>query len=115
MGSTVLIVEDEPLVAMDLESEFEDEGYSIAGQVSTVTDALSAIDTLTFDVALLDGNLFGESSQPVAEKLEKNKIPFVVVTGYSSGQIGDWLRNVPRVSKPFDRTELMSVVAKLLA
>lgn len=114
MSASILVVEDEPLIAMDIESELTEAGFSVVGTVGTVQDALSAIDTLTIDAVVLDGNLFGESSAPVAEKLKQDKIPYVVVTGYSLGQVGHWIKEAPRISKPFDKADLIAELGKLL-
>lgn len=114
MSAKILIVEDEPLIALGLEQDLEDDGFEVAGIAETVEKAIRLVEAGGFDAAILDGNLFEKSSRPVAELLIANSIPYVVVTGYSSGQIGDWIKDAPRLSKPYDKNELIAEVRKLL-
>jgi len=83
LGSrSILVVEDEPLIAMMLEDFLESLGHKVAGTAETVADALRRIETGGFDVAIVDVHLKGgEHVWPVADRLVANNIPFVLATG----------------------------------
>lgn len=102
----VLIVEDEILVAMLLEDMLKDLGYAVVGMASRVEAALSLIASTELDLAILDINLAGQKSFPVAEVLEKKNIPFIFATGY--GQQGLEGKYVSRtvLTKPFRSRDL---------
>lgn len=114
-GHRVLIVEDEMIVGMELESVLERQGCTVLGPVPTVARALEALDHAQPDAALLDLNLQGQSARPVAAALSAQGVPFVVVTGYSTAQSREpELRTAPRVDKPVNYVELVRVLAQLL-
>jgi CheY-like chemotaxis protein len=81
-GFGVLIVEDEALVAMLLEDLLHELGCHVVEIASRVETALTSILVRIFDVAILDVNLKGETSYPVADVLELRKLPFLFATGY---------------------------------
>jgi CheY-like chemotaxis protein len=79
---SVLIVEDEPLIAMMLEDFLESLGYEVAATVETVAEALARIEEGGFDVAIVDVHLKnGEHVWPVCDRLSAAGIPFVLATG----------------------------------
>ncbi len=79
---SVLIVEDEPLIAMMLEDFLESIGHAIAGTVDSVSEALARIDEGGFDIVILDLHLKGgEEAWVVADRLTDANIPFVLATG----------------------------------
>ncbi len=79
---TILIVEDDPFIAMDMEYAFEQAGYTVVGPVDDVASALDALTNNDVNFACLDYNLGNETSVPVAEILGEKNIPFVFATGY---------------------------------
>src|ERR1700730_15970878 len=81
-GLGVLIVEDEAMVAMLLEDLLHELGCHVVEIASRVETALTSILVRIFDVAILDVNLKGETSYPVADVLELRKLPFLFATGY---------------------------------
>src|SRR5574341_760011 len=83
-GQRILIVEDEWLVAIELQALLEQQGGVVLGPVNTVARALRLLDHERPDVALLDLNLNGQRSTPVASALSVQGVPFVVVTGYGA-------------------------------
>jgi CheY-like chemotaxis protein len=108
----ILIVEDEPLIAMMLEDFLEVLDQSVAGSVDSVATALGRIDGGGIDAAILDVNLRGgEKSTPVAEALDAAGIPFVFATGGSDDSVDQRFRDRPVLQKPFT----MDGVAKALA
>lgn len=111
----ILIVEDEPLVSMQLQSDLEDLGHSCLSAAS-VAAACALVKSRSFDVALLDFNLGGETSSEVADKLAELGIPFALATGYTDDTIMPGrLRERPRLSKPFLAEDLDRVLAQLVA
>ena len=109
---SVLIVEDEALVAMLLEDLVQEFGYD-AHAYGTGDDALAALDTLPFDVAILDVNLGTSLSYPVADALAARGIPFAFATGYGSGGVDPKYRGVTVLRKPIERGSLKTVIERL--
>lgn len=114
MAAKVLVVEDEALIALGLSSDLEDTEFEIVAEASTVAQAMGCIGSTPIDLVLLDANLRGESTQPVARQLTDAAIPFIVLTGYSSEQLGDWNVEGPRLNKPYIANELLSLMRSLL-
>ena len=96
---TILAVEDEALIAMELEDLLQDFGYRVAGPASTVSAALALLQGCHPDAAVVDANLAGESAWPIVEALEKAGIPMVVASGYELSEL-PFAFNGPLVSKP---------------
>lgn len=82
----ILVVEDEPMVAMSIEMLLECEGFESAGVAATVEEALKLVAAGGYDAAILDANLGGVFSGPVAEALQKAGAPFLVLSGYDAEQ-----------------------------
>lgn len=102
MTMRVLLVEDEPLIAMMLEDFLDALDQKLAGTADSVAAALPLIDEGGIDAAILDVNLRGgEKSFPIADALAAKDIPFVFATGGSGDEIADAHRDRPRLSKPF--------------
>ncbi|MGC9449781.1 response regulator [Cereibacter johrii] len=101
-GLLVLIVEDEFLIAFDLQSMLEDVGCTVLGPVGTVDAALRILGETRPDVVSLDLNLRGQSSIPVAEKLRALEIPFIVTSAYRTFDFpgGEILTGVTVIGKP---------------
>jgi CheY-like chemotaxis protein len=100
----ILIVEDESLVAMLLETILEDMGCVTVGPISNIEDALALLsgdEAGTLDGALLDVNVAGREVFPVAEVLKARGVPFVFSTGYGQGGLPDEWRNQATIQKPF--------------
>ncbi|MER8442894.1 response regulator [Mesorhizobium sp. M1066] len=105
-GLRVLVVEDESLVAMLIEDVLADLGCALAGMASRVDDAMDKVATLEFDAVILDVNLDGADTYPVADALTERSIPFIFATGYGAGGIPQSFRNVPVLGKPFEQGDL---------
>jgi len=111
-GLHVLVVEDAFLVALDLSGQLEDSGCDVIGPAASVKQALEQIDGVALDGAILDVNLAGERSFPIAELLAARGIPFLFLTGYDSSTVlPEEFQGVPRLSKPVDTKVLMEAVA----
>lgn len=111
---SVLLVEDEPLIAYEIESLLTDEGFTIVGMASTLEDALRiAVDT-DAGAALLDVNIEGRSIAPVTDILKRRGIPFALVTGYGRADLPPEMGDATLVSKPIAGEDLLRIVRRLV-
>jgi CheY-like chemotaxis protein len=112
-GARILVVEDEYYIADDLRRILASAGAEVVGPVSTVSKAVEVIERGEFDCAVLDLNLHGSSAVPVADRLLAAGKSFAIATGYAISALPEWLRNVPRIEKPFDPPALLQLVRQL--
>src|SRR5262245_2929232 len=106
-GRRILVVEDEMVVAMMLEDMLADLGCEVVGVANRVAKALAMIeDGMVFDAAVLDINLHGEKSFPLAAALAARGRPFVFSTGYGQRGVPDEFRRVPLVEKPYSQADV---------
>ena len=110
----VLVVEDEPFIALDLVATLVDAGFAVAGPVGTVPAALDELRAQRPDAAIIDVNLNGKASTPVAAALQAARVPFVVVTAYSSAANFPEFRDSLVLFKPVPPHTLLKVVRMLL-
>jgi len=109
MRSGLLIVEDDPIIAVDLSERLADAGYTVAGVATTLAEGLRLCDACA--LALLDANLgFGETSEPIAERMRAAGAPFLVLTGYAQGQLPQTLAEAPLFGKPVDFRALIDAL-----
>lgn len=114
-GKSVLVVEDETLVSLDMARMLESSGARVVGPAASVTEALFAIEENAPDAALLDINLQGEMILPVADLLSHRKVPFAFATGYDRELVlPERLRGRPTIRKPFSEIEILDAVSDLL-
>ena len=109
----VLLVEDEVLICMLIETILVDAGYEVV-TANSVREALDALAQGRPDAAVLDLNLRGEKVYPAAEKLIAMGTPFVFATG-GGGRDIEGYPGRPWVAKPFQEHELLAAIEKLLA
>jgi two-component SAPR family response regulator len=114
-GKRVLVIEDEAMVTMFLLDTLADIGCEIAGSASRFDDAMEKARSLPFDVAILDLNLDGRQTIPIAEAMAGSGVPFVFATGYGATSLPPSLRHIPVVAKPFQQHELERALLKALA
>ena len=112
MKKGVLIVEDDPMIALDLEMAFEDAGFTVLSPAHDVMTAMEILRDQTVGCACLDFNLGSETSVPIAEALQNAGIPFVVSTGMAE-RARDALHSIPCpiVSKPTNPAALIGALA----
>src|ERR1700691_4611087 len=110
----ILLVEDEIFVVWLLEDMLADLGCTVIGPASSVNQALAMIDTEVIDAVVLDVNLNGQVSYPIADALAARGVPFVFSTGYDKDTLLDGYRTFSVLQKPFHRSELSNTLAKLL-
>jgi DNA-binding NarL/FixJ family response regulator len=99
-GKRVLVVEHEFLIALNLTSELAARGAIVIGPAGNVDSALKAIENTNLDGAILNGELRGKPSFPVADALADRHIPFVFATGYEACEMPTRHANVPHFEKP---------------
>ena len=98
---SILIVEDEPLIAMMLEDFLLSLGHEVRATCDSVGEALQAVEDAGFDIAILDVNLKGESVWPVAAELRSRQIPFVLASGGHVDPPPAEFSQVPMIEKPY--------------
>jgi DNA-binding NtrC family response regulator len=111
VGKRVLLVEDEFLIAAMVQDMLADLGAVVVGPAHRLADARSLAEESDLDIAIIDVNLGGERSDPIAEILAARGIPFILATGY-----GDAMK-APRVhvlDKPFTMDKLATFLARAL-
>ena len=108
-----IIVEDELLISIALEETARRLGHVIIGCEGTLAAAMELVSTASFDFAIIDCNLHGESVEPLASRLVQRGIPFLITTGYE--ELSPTLKCHPVVRKPYTEDELeqgIELVAK---
>jgi PAS domain S-box-containing protein len=113
-GKRVLIVEDEPLLSMDMEASLMGAGCVVRGPAGTLEMAKQMIAGMDYDAALLDANLAGQSVEELAAALTQQNIPFAFVTGYGREALPQGFQDAIVLGKPFSKIDLRSVVQALL-
>jgi CheY-like chemotaxis protein len=111
----ILIVEDEMLVAMNIEDMLLELGHEVAGIAGRIGPALSLAREGSFDAAMLDVNLAGDTSFPVADILVERGIPFLFATGYGIDGILPEYRSRPVLQKPFRAADLARAIEEVAA
>jgi CheY-like chemotaxis protein len=114
-GLRILVVEDEMLVAMNIEDMLLELGHEVAGLASRLGPALALARESRFDAAMLDVNLAGEPSFPVADLLIERGIPFLFATGYGRQGIDERYRGLPMLQKPFRAEDLGRALTGIVA
>ncbi|WP_159719055.1 PAS domain S-box protein, partial [Geminicoccus flavidas] len=114
VGASILIIEDEPLIALDLQDGLETAGMRVVGIATNVEEAEELIETATCDATLLDGNLHGQPVDRLAALLLRKKIPFIFSTGYGRESLPRGFEQAPVLTKPFSVDKLLKVLGELL-
>lgn len=111
----VLVVEDEALVAMQLEDMLAELGHEVAASCARLEEAVATAYTVACDVAVLDINLSGQKSFPVAEALKSRGVPFFFATGYGVSVLPPGLAGTHVLHKPYSLEDLKSALMNALA
>jgi DNA-binding response OmpR family regulator len=109
----VLVVEDEALVAMLVEDALLDAGFGVIGPAATVEEAMSLLARERPDAVVLDLNLAGETSTPVADALAARGIPYVIATGYGVSGLPAGHQDAMVLAKPYDPAELTAMLSRI--
>ncbi len=115
MPQKILLIEDEPMIAMLLEDFIDMAGHEACGPVETVDGALAAIEAGGFGAAIMDINLNGQKAWAVAEALRVRAIPFAISSGAADSEIPEEYTDAPLLKKPYMLADVESALGKLLA
>ena len=111
----VLILEDEALIALDLQDELRDAGYEVAGPFTTCAAALSWLETATPATAILDTALKDGSCRAIVQELTRRKVPFLIYSGYyEDRQLQPEFPHVTWIEKPVPSSVLLEACQQLL-
>jgi len=108
----VLIVEDDPIIALGFEDTLLSLGVTMVRVAANVATALRAIDERVPEFALLDVGLVGEKSVAVAERLAELDIPFAFATGYGADRVPTGFADRPRLPKPCTTDVLLAALRR---
>lgn len=112
-GRRILVVEDETLLAMDIEATLDALGCVVVGPTGKLETAMELANAETLDAAVLDVTIRGGKIFPVAERLLARGVPFVLASGYGDWALPEHLRGQPRLIKPFLAVELEAQMRSL--
>lgn len=112
--TTLMVVEDEFLVASGLELALQAAGYNVQEPIPSIEGALAAVARQTVDLALLDVNLAGHRVYPVADALSSRHVPFIFLTGCEEGDLPARFAGTPLLVKPFSSDKLLKAISKVL-
>ncbi|WP_420136270.1 response regulator [Sphingomonas sp.] len=115
MPLRVLIVEDEMTIALLLEEMVEDLGHEVAGLAMRLPQAMELAQSRPLDLAILDVNLDGHMSYPVADLLKDRGVPYVFATGYGAPGIEAPYRNGVVIKKPYVMDDIRGAIADAVA
>ena len=113
-GKRFLVVEDEPLVALDIAAGLQEADAEVVASTGTATEALDRIESEALDAALLDGNLHGQPVDDIAAALTRRNVPFLFVTGYGREGLPRAFSHAAVLSKPFNQQQLIEAAARLI-
>jgi DNA-binding NarL/FixJ family response regulator len=114
MSVRVLVVEDEAIVAIHIESELATAGFEVVGPAPSVSKALKLITDVGCDIAVLDVNLRNETSERVASALRSRHIPFLFLTAVSREQLPSEFGDAILLPKPARAALLVVAIRQLL-
>lgn len=111
----IFIVEDEAILLCDLEDLIQHLGYGIAGSASNVTDAIAKLKIGPKpDAAVIDLNLNGVASDPIADHLMREGVPIIFVSGYGRNQLAERFTGFEVLQKPYDELKLAEALVLAL-
>jgi CheY-like chemotaxis protein len=110
----ILIIEDEPIIALDLQDTLVEAGFTVVGVAGRLENALEFIADTVFDAAIVDANLGGISASPAALALAARGLPFIVLSGYSLGQQQDEFAGAPFLQKPCRPAHIVQALREIV-
>jgi CheY-like chemotaxis protein len=112
-GKSVLVVEDEVIIGMMLCQELGRAGAVAFGPLTSVADALKALEAKAVDLVILDAKLAGGSGADLVASLKARRIPYVVVSGYEKTGLPQELKGAPFVAKPVSMPLLLEAIGTM--
>lgn len=106
----ILAVEDEAIIAMELEAMLEDLGHEVIGPAPTVDSALALLRSSAPDAAVVDANLAGASARPIVEALTARGVPVILASGYEAPELRNLGLEAPLVRKPYGTKDLAKAI-----
>jgi DNA-binding LytR/AlgR family response regulator len=115
-GRRILVVEDDYLIAETLRELLEQNGAQVVGPIGSLEEALAFVqgNSSSIEAAVLDVNLHGKKSYPIADVLMARDIAIVFATGYGPGAIDAAYRRFPRCEKPINHRTLVAILASAI-
>jgi len=110
----IFVVEDEALVALQLEDMLSELGHEVAASCARLDEAVATAESVVCDMAVLDINLSGQKSFPVAVALKSRGVPFLFATGYGGSVLPPALAGTPVLHKPYGLEDLKSALLRVL-
>jgi len=110
----VLVIEDEAVIAEQIQWFLEDEGMIVAGPFDNLSDALAGVAMGGFELALVDINLAGEDSYPVVDKLVESGILLILMSGYTCEELPAAYTAHPCLTKPFEPQALLDMIEQVV-
>jgi PAS domain S-box-containing protein len=114
VSARVIIVEDEFMIGLDVSQQLADAGFEVVGPATSVRKALRLVAQRGCDIAVLDINLGGETSEPIARKLRASGKPLVVLTGYSTDNLRPWCHDATTLTKPLRIADLVEALRQAI-
>jgi CheY-like chemotaxis protein len=115
-GRRILVVEDQSLIAMEMQERLENAGAVVVGPVGRIQRGLSSAEKEPLDAALLDVDLNGERCWPIADALVSRSIPFAFTTGFAANIVmPDRFVKHPVITKPCSERDVLAILEELLA
>lgn len=113
-GQHVLVVEDEPLIALDLEAALNDVGAKVIGPAGTLERALALADDSALTAAIIDLRLHGRSVREVVVRLTERTVPFIFYSGHLDTPTARALASVPIIFKPASSAQVVATLARVV-
>lgn len=113
MSKTILVLDDEMLIAIDIQTQLEDLGHRVL-VASALSDALAVVESERIDVAIVDWHLRTEISAPLIDVLQQRHVPFVLCSGEALEELAGLFPAVPIVSKPFASDQIVDVINQVV-
>jgi CheY-like chemotaxis protein len=111
---SVFVLEDKALIRMMIVQMVEELGHRVVAEAGSISDALALVETAEFDLALLDVNVRGNSSDSVAEIIDRRRLPFIFVSGYNSTGLPAPFHDRSVLQKPFSAPVLKKAIEAAL-
>ena len=114
VGKRILVVDDETVLAMDVEFILKEAGYGVVGPATNVAEGLDLIKKDRPDGAILDLTLSRGRSDEIADHLAAHNIPFIFLSGHTEKDLPAAHKKRPLIEKPFRETDLLTALDQMI-